>query len=87
MKFTEYDLKHCQQGKTVEVTLSGNAANVLLLDSVNLKKYKNGQNPKYFGGNMTSSISQIRIPRTGHWYVVIDLGGYTGNVTSKVRVI
>jgi hypothetical protein len=87
MKFTEYDLKHCQQGQTVEVNLSGNAANVLLLDSVNRQKYKNGQKYQYFGGNMTSSISQIPIPRTGHCYVVIDLGGYTGSVNSQVRVI
>ncbi|WP_176760026.1 DUF1883 domain-containing protein [Halanaerobium congolense] len=33
--------------------------------------------------------SQIKaeIPRTGHWYVVVDLGGYSGKVKSAVRVL
>ena len=87
MKFTEYDLKHCQQGQTVEVSLSGNAANVLLLDSNNRQKYKNGQSYQHFGGHMNTSVSQIPIPRAGHWYVIIDLGGYAGRVNSSVRVI
>ena len=87
MKYTLYDLKSCQQGQTVEITLEGNAANVLLLDSTNLQNYKNGRKYQYFGGHMTSSISQLPIPRTGHWYVVVDLGGFAGSVRSSVRVI
>lgn len=87
MKFTHYDLKICQQGQAVEVSLSGNAANVLLLDSSNLQKYKNGRQYEYFGGHMTTSVSQIPIPRTGNWHVVIDLGGYDGSVKSSVRVV
>ncbi|TNJ25773.1 hypothetical protein CF111_01910 [Aeromonas sobria] len=87
MKYTLYDLKNCQQGQTVEVTLEGNAANVLLLDSSNLQHYKSGRKYQYFGGHMTSSISHLSIPRTAHWYVVVDLGGFAGSVRSSVRVI
>ncbi|EML0287789.1 DUF1883 domain-containing protein [Vibrio parahaemolyticus] len=87
MNFTHYDLKHCQQGQTVEVTLEGNAANVLLLDSSNFQNYKNGRRYQYFGGHMTTSVSQLPIPRTGYWHVVIDLGGYGGSVRSAVRVV
>ncbi|MBA3988147.1 MAG: DUF1883 domain-containing protein [Idiomarina sp.] len=87
MKYTHYDLKVCQQGQTVEVTLDGNAANVLLLDSANFQNYKNGRKYQYFGGHMTSSVSQLPIPRTAHWHVVVDLGGFAGSVRSSVRVI
>ena len=87
MKFTHYDLKMCTQGQIVEVSLSGNAANVQLLDSSNLQKYKNGRQYQYFGGHMTTSISQIPIPHNGHWHVVVDLGGGGGSVKSSVRVI
>ncbi|UZE27018.1 DUF1883 domain-containing protein [Pseudomonas asplenii] len=87
MKFTHYDLKNCQRGQTVEVTLEGNAANVLLLDSINFQNYKNGREYKYSGGHMTTSISRLPIPHAGHWHVVIDLGGYAGSVRSSVRVI
>lgn len=87
MQYTHYDLKQCQQGQTVEVTLEGNAANVLLLDTSNFQNYKNGRRYQYFGGHMTTSISKIPIPRTGHWHIVIDLGGFAGSVRSSVRMI
>lgn len=71
----------------LEVNLRGNVANVLLLDSSNFQKYKNGHQCKYFGGYMTTSVSRIPIPSTGHWHVVINLGWYSGSVESSVRVI
>lgn len=36
---------------------------------------------------MTRSPFRIPIPHSGHWYVVIDLGGYSGTVRSSVRVL
>jgi hypothetical protein len=87
MNFTHYDLHTCRQGQSVEVSLNGNAANVLLLDSSNFQKYKNGRQYEYFGGHMTSSISLIPIPRAAHWHVIIDLVGHGGSVNSSVRVV
>lgn len=87
MNFTHYDLRNCQRGQVIEVTLSGNAANVLLLDNNNFQNYKSGRQYEYFGGNMTQSISKLPIPRNAHWHVVIDLGGYGGSVKSSVRVL
>ncbi|MGV8803492.1 MAG: DUF1883 domain-containing protein [Polaromonas sp.] len=87
MKFTPYDLKQLKQGQAVEITLKGNAANVLLLDSINFSNYKNGRQYKYFGGHMTTSINKLPIPSSGHWHVVIDLGVYAGSVESSVRVL
>lgn len=87
MNFTHYDLKQCQKGQAVEVTLQGNAANILLLDNLNFQKYRNGKDYKYYGGHVTTSVSTFPIPHTGHWHVAIDLGGYGGSVHSSVRMV
>ena len=42
VKFLSYDLGRRQAGEIVEVTLSGNAANVRLLDSSNFSYYRSG---------------------------------------------
>ena len=42
MKFIHHNLGHCSGGQTVEVTLSGNAANVQLMGSSNFSTYKAG---------------------------------------------
>jgi hypothetical protein len=86
MDFTEYNLGLCDKGQVVEVTLAS-AANVILLDYTNLHKYKNSMKYDYYGGHATLSPYRITIPQTGTWYVVIDLGGYSGEVKSSVRVI
>lgn len=43
MKFQYYDLGHLNGGEIVEVILSGNAANVRLMDSSNYSNFKNGR--------------------------------------------
>ncbi|MGF9714886.1 DUF1883 domain-containing protein [Paenibacillus sp. JMULE4] len=87
MNFTHYDLGTLNGGATVEVTLSGNAANVLLLDSSNFNNYRNGRQYKYYGGHFTRSPVRINVPHTGHWHVAVDLGGYRGSVKSSVRIL
>ncbi|GAB2590568.1 DUF1883 domain-containing protein [Spirosoma areae] len=86
MKFTHHDLGNVSQGQTVVVTLSGNAANVQLLDDLNFRHYRAGQRYSYRGGHVTRSPFRLSIPSTGHWYVVVDLGGRAGSVGSSVRV-
>jgi hypothetical protein len=87
MQFQDYDLGYHNGGQIVEVTLSGNAANVQLMDSSNFSNYRAGRQYRYFGGHATRSPVRIPIPSSGHWHVVIDLGGYAGNVRSSVRVL
>ena len=87
MQFSQYDLGQRQGGEVVEVTLSGTAANVRLMDSPNLQNYRAGRQHRYFGGHATRSPVRLQIPHSGHWYVVIDLGGYAGSVRSGVRVL
>jgi hypothetical protein len=87
MQFQQYDLGYRNKGEIVEVTLSGNAANVQLVDSSNLSNYKAGRRYTYYGGHATRSPVRLPIPSSGHWYVVIDLGGHGGTVRSSVRVL
>ena len=85
MQYQHYDLGHMSTGEVVEVSLAGNAANVLLLDSNNLSHFKRGGRYRGFGGQQTSSLRHLQIPNSGHWHVVIHLGGYAGRVRSSVR--
>ncbi len=87
MKYTVYNLGNLEKGNIVEVTLKGNAANVLLLNSSNYNNYKNGRRYKCYGGYVKSSPYRIVVPSNGRWFVVINLGGYGGQVRSAVRVL
>ena len=87
MQFSYYDLKQRKSGEIVEASLSGNAANVFLVDYSNFQSYKAGRRYQYFGGNATRSPVRLSIPHSGHWYLVIDLGGYTGNVRHSMRIL
>lgn len=87
MKYKAYDLGDLKGGEIVEVILSGNAANVKLMDSTNFNNYKNNERHDYYGGHATKSPVKLEVPGSGHWYVSIDLGGYSGSVESSVNVL
>jgi len=87
MKFTEYDLGFLERGQIVEITLSGSAANVQLMDGSNLSNYKSGKKYQYLGGSAKHSPVKLPIPYSGIWYVVIDMRGLVGTVRSSVRVL
>jgi len=86
MNFLHNDLGHLGGGELIEVTLS-NAANVRLMDGSNFDAYRCGGRHQYFGGHATRSPFRVAVPRSGHWHVAIDLGGYRGSVRASVRVI
>jgi len=87
MKFHFYDLGQLNQGQRVQVTLSGNAANVRLMDSSNYQSYKSGRSHRYAGGLITKSPVVLGVPSSGHWYVTVDLNGLRGTVSSSVQVL
>ena len=87
MNFTHYDLGQRKGGEIVEVTLSGNAANVRLLDSSNLSSYRSGRQHRYYGGLARKSPIRLSIPCSGHWHVTVDMQGLRGNVRSSARVL
>jgi hypothetical protein len=87
MNFTHYDLGYKQRGETVEITLSGSAANVRLMDSSNFSSYRSGRQHRYYGGLAKQSPVRLPIPNSGHWHVTIDMQGLHGSVKSGVRMM
>lgn len=73
-KFIKYHWSRLEKGATVVVTLS-TAANVRLMDSTNFNSYKNGKPHRYAGGLVRKTPFRITVPRTGSWYLTIDLMG------------
>lgn len=86
MEYRFHDLGNVEKGRIVEVTL-GYAANVRIMDSSNYSNYKNGRRHNYIGGYVKRTPYKATIPHSGHWYVVIDLGGYGGKISSGARVL
>jgi hypothetical protein len=87
MNYLHSDLGYLEAGALVDVTLSGTEANVMLLDSVNVSRYRQDQKFDYHGGHYTHSPIRIAVPRAGHWHVVVDLGGAGGQVEASVDVL
>jgi hypothetical protein len=85
--FIHSDLGYRQAGDVVEITLSGNSANVRLLDSGNFSSYRNGRQHRYYGGLATQSSVRLQIPSAGYWHVAVDMQGLQGNTRASFRVI
>ncbi|MBI9010959.1 MAG: DUF1883 domain-containing protein [Clostridiales bacterium] len=86
MNFQEYDLGLVPSGKTVEVKLS-NSAIVRIMNKANYIEYSLGYDHQFIGGYIKDSVYRAVIPNTEHWFVVVDLGGYCGNIISSARVL
>jgi hypothetical protein len=84
LNYLHYDL-NLKNGQVVEITLDAQA-NVRLLDDINFNKYKRGERHQYYGGLAKQTPVHLSAPRSGHWNLVIDLGGYAGTVNAGVKV-
>jgi hypothetical protein len=72
----------------VEITLRGNAANVLLMDSSNFSTFsRDGSYGRAYGGLAQQSPVHLTIPAGGHWYVVLHMDGLRGQTNASVRVL
>ena len=87
MQFVHHDLGQRKSGEIVEITLSGNAANVRLLDSSNFNSYRNGRRHRYYGGLAKKSPVRLQIPHSGHWHVAVDMQGLRGSARSSARLL
>lgn len=83
MNFLKYEFD-AGPNDVIQVRLD-KAANVRLMDSTNFHKYRTGQQHTYYGGYAKTSPVNLRPPHQGHWYVVVDLGGYSGTVRASVE--
>ena len=87
MNFTHYKLGHVARGTIVEITLSGSAANVRLMDNSNFNNYKSGRRHRYYGGLAKKSPTRLKVPNSGTWHVTVDMQGLRGTVRSSIRVV
>jgi hypothetical protein len=85
VNFVKYDLGELGGGEVVSVEVR-ERANVLLLDQLNFTRYQRQQQFSYSGGQAERSPVKLRVPRPGHWYVVLDLGGASGTIRSNVTL-
>ena len=69
----------------VIVTLASQA-NVKVMDNDNYNKYMTGQRHTFYGGGAKVSPVRVKPPHSGHWHVVVDLGGYSGRIEASVAV-
>lgn len=77
---------HLDRGDIVRITID-RQANVMLLDDFGYNDYKSGRQFRGVGGNYRTSPINIAAPSTGHWHVVIDLGGGSGTIKHSINVI
>lgn len=87
MDFVHHDLGHRRRGEIVEISLSGSAANVRLMDTSNFAKYRNGRQHRYVGGLAKRSPVNLQIPSSGRWHVAVDMMGLRGSVRSSAHVL
>lgn len=86
MEFVHHDLGHQDAGNVVVVTLA-NQANVRLMDASNFQRFRNGGRATFYGGGAVASPVRLEVPQSGHWYVVLDLGGAPGTIRSSVQIL
>lgn len=86
-EFIHSDLGFRQAGDVVEITLSGSAANVRLLDTSNFQAYQSGRQHRYYGGLARQSPVRLQVPSSGRWHVAVDMQGLAGTTRASFRVI
>ena len=87
MQFVHHDLGNRSAGDVVEIALSGNMANVRLMDSTNFQSYRNNRQHRCIGGLAKQSPVRLQIPNSGHWHIAVDLAGLKGSVRSSARIL
>jgi hypothetical protein len=85
VNFVNYDLGQLSGGEVASVEVR-ERANVLLMDQHNFTRYQRQQQFDYYGGQALSSPVRLQVPRAGHWYVVLDLGGASGTIHSNLTL-
>lgn len=87
MKFLYKDLGVRTAGDRIKFTISGDAMNVHLLTASDFAAYKAGRSYKSYGGHANKSPVVLATPTAGHWYGVVDFGGYPGNSQVAIEIL
>lgn len=88
MEYKYVDLGPVSAGSVVIMTISGTECNARLLDETNYSKYRRGQSFRGVMVHTQQSPVRLRVPTSGHWYAVADLGaGVSGRLGMSAKVI
>jgi hypothetical protein len=87
MNYRKFDLGILSSGRAVQITLSGDATNVRLLDVQNMVNYVHGRDYNFTGGVAKKSPVILRVPHPGRWYVVLDMEGLKGDTDASVKIL
>jgi hypothetical protein len=86
--FLHWDLGSRDSGDVVEITLRGMAANVLLMDSSTFSTFsRDGSYGGAYRGLAQRSPLRLRIPISGHWYVLLHTGELMAHASVSVRML
>lgn len=86
--FLVKDLGEKKAGTLIKMNLTYKLANVRLLDLENYLNYKRELNYISWGGLADFSLVYMAIPKTGYWFLVLDLIGIDFNkISAKIEVI
>jgi hypothetical protein len=75
--------RQLSQGDLVVVECD-HQCSVRLLDDYNFEQFRNGRQHRYYGGFYRTFPARLIVPKSGHWNIVIDLGGQ--RTKAKYRV-
>jgi hypothetical protein len=64
---------------------SSHQCNVRLMDDANFERFRRGAQHEYYGGAYKMFPARIRVPRSGHWNVTLDLGGGSANIRYSIN--
>jgi hypothetical protein len=86
--FLHWDLGSRDVGEVVEITVKGNAVNVLLMDSSNFSMFsRDGSYANARGCQVRQSPVRLTVPTSGHWYVVLHTCVLKGLGSVSVRML
>jgi hypothetical protein len=90
MHFLRFDLGKLRKGRMVQITMTGVAANIRLLNNENMYNYEHGHEYSCTGDLVRTALTEMRIPRDDHWFIVIDMEGIMGaegRIDASVKVL
>lgn len=84
MKYS-YEEGNFRKGDILSITID-RRVNIYLMDNINFTRYKNNNRFEYYGGSVSNSPYNITVPKSGHWYIIIDLDGGSGILNYSIRM-
>jgi hypothetical protein len=84
--FIHYAFGAASAGDGIKVVID-RPANVFLVDDDGYAAFKGGAKFNYWGGQAKGGPMVLKIPRSGSWHLVIDLGGQGGTIRHSAALV